>query len=44
MLRILKNLRKKDLLYLAGAILFIAAQVWLDLKMPDYMTEITQLV
>lgn len=44
MLRILKNLRKKDLLYLAGAILFIAVQVWLDLKMPDYMTEITQLV
>lgn len=27
-----------------AAIIFIVAQVWLDLKMPDYMNEITQLV
>lgn len=44
MLRIYKNLRKKDWLYIACAVVFIAAQVWLDLKMPDYMTEITSLV
>jgi ATP-binding cassette subfamily B protein len=27
-----------------GAVVFIVVQVWLDLKMPDYMTEITRLV
>ena len=44
MLRIFKNLKKSDLLCMLAAVFFIAAQVWLDLKMPDYMTEITQLV
>jgi ATP-binding cassette subfamily B protein len=43
-LRIFKNLGKKDWLCVCGAIVFIVTQVWLDLKMPDYMTEITQLV
>ena len=44
MLKLFKNLQKKD--YLWGLIAFglIAAQVWLELKMPDYMSEITQLV
>jgi ATP-binding cassette subfamily B protein len=44
MVRIFQNLRKKDLLYVLISVVFIAAQVWLDLKMPDYMTEITKLV
>lgn len=44
MLRIFKKLRKSDWLFLGGAVIFIALQVWLDLKMPEYMTEITQLV
>ena len=44
MLRIFKKLRKKDWLYIAIAVVFIATQVWLDLKMPDYMSEITQLI
>lgn len=44
MLRVFKNLRKKDLLYILISVVFIVVQVWLDLKMPDYMTEITQLV
>lgn len=44
MIRIFKKLRKKDWLYIALSVIFIAAQVWLDLKMPDYMSEITQLV
>ncbi|MBE6898996.1 MAG: ABC transporter ATP-binding protein, partial [Ruminococcaceae bacterium] len=44
MLRIFRNLKKKDCLLGCLAIVFIAAQVWLDLRMPDYMTEITQLV
>ena len=44
MLRIYKNLKKSDIICILVAIVFIAAQVWLDLKMPDYMTAITQLV
>ena len=44
MLRVFKNLTKSDLLCMFAAVFFIAAQVWLDLKLPDYMTEITQLV
>lgn len=44
MLRILKNLRAKDWGALGISMIFIVAQVWLDLKMPDYMRDITQLV
>ncbi|MBR5418657.1 ABC transporter ATP-binding protein [Candidatus Saccharibacteria bacterium] len=44
MLRILRNFRKIDFLLLAGGFLLIAAQVGLELKMPDYMSEITKLV
>ena len=35
---------KKEWTYFAVSILFILAQVWLDLKLPDYMSEITKLV
>ncbi len=44
MLRVYKYLKKKDILFVIVSVAFIAVQVWLDLKMPDYMTEITQLV
>lgn len=44
MLRIFKNLKKRDVLCMLASVAFIVAQVWLDLKMPDYMNEITQLV
>ncbi len=44
MIKLLKNLKKKDWLFVIVAFLLIASQVWLELKMPDYMTEITQLV
>ncbi len=44
MLRIFKNLKKSDIFCIIAAVGFIAAQVWLDLRLPDYMTEITQLV
>ncbi|MDO4730634.1 MAG: ABC transporter ATP-binding protein [Clostridia bacterium] len=44
MIRILKKLRKKDILLIIISIAFIAVQVWLDLKLPDYMSEITLLV
>lgn len=44
MIQLLKNLRKKDWIYASIGIILIAIQVWLELKMPDYMSEITQLV
>ena len=44
MLKILKTLRRRDWLLILLAVMFIVAQVWLDLKMPDYMQEITMLV
>ena len=44
MLKIFKNLKKEDWGYLGIGIIFIVLQVWLDLKMPDYMSEITLLV
>lgn len=44
MLRILKYLRKQEWLMICCSLLFIVGQVWLELKIPDYMSEITTLV
>ncbi len=44
MVKILKNMRARDWLLIAVSVVFITAQVWLDLKIPDYMSEITTLV
>ena len=44
MFKILKHLSKKQWLYIGISIVFIVGQVWLDLKMPDYMSAITTLV
>ena len=44
MLKLLKGFTKKDWLTILVGIVFIVAQVWLDLKLPDYMSRITVLV
>ncbi len=44
MLRIFQNLDRKERLFIVFAVVFIVLQVWLDLKLPDYMSEITVLV
>lgn len=44
MLKIFKNMKKKEVICLVICIAFIVVQVWLDLKMPDYMSKITELV
>ena len=41
---VFQNLKKTDWLLAAVCLAFIALQVWLDLKTPDYMAEITTLV
>ena len=44
MLKLLKNLEKKDWIYALICAVLVVIQVWLELKMPDYMSNITQLV
>lgn len=44
MLKLLKKLSAKDIVALVVALGFIVMQVWLDLTIPDYMSEITRLV
>jgi len=44
MLKIFKNLTKRDWGFVIVSLAFIILQVWLDLKLPDYMSEITRLV
>ncbi len=41
---IFKYLKKREWSMAVVSILFIVGQVWLDLKLPDYMQEITMLV
>ena len=43
MFRLLKRLKAAEWLQALVSLAFIVAQVWLDLKMPDYMSEITRL-
>lgn len=44
MIKIFKYLKSKDWALIFVSLLFIIAQVWLDLKLPDYMSDITVLV
>ena len=44
MLKILKNFEKKQWLFILIAFVFIVIQVWLELRIPDYMSGITTLV
>ncbi len=44
MLKILKYLKRNEWLMALLSLVFIVAQVWLDLKSPEYMAQITRLV
>ena len=44
MFKLLKNLRKKDILYAIICALLVVFEVFLELRMPDYMSNITKLV
>ena len=44
MFKLLKNATKKQWLLALVCLFLVIIQVWLELKMPDYMSEITQLV
>ncbi len=44
MIKLIRNLKKREWLLATVAIVFIITQVWLELTMPDYMSEITMLI
>lgn len=44
MIKLFRYLKLKEWLYFLISLVFIVAQVFLDLKLPDYMSEITTLV
>ncbi len=44
MIKLMKFFNKKDILNIIICIIFVIGSVWLELKMPDYMSEITILV
>lgn len=44
MIKIFKYLKYKEWIFVFISLLFIITQVWLDLKLPDYMSEITMLI
>ena len=44
MFKLIKNFKKKDWLIIIISIALIVMQVWLELKMPDYMSKVTVLV
>jgi len=44
MIKLLKDFNKKDICFILVSFILIVAQVWLELKMPDYMSSITRLV
>lgn len=44
MLKLLTRFNKKEIILSLICLVFIISQVWLDLKLPDYMSEITKLV
>ncbi len=44
MIRIFRHLKSKEWSLILISVVLITAQVWLDLKLPDYMNEITKLL
>ncbi len=44
MFKLFRNFNRKDIFFIIFAILLIVGQVWLDLRLPDYMSKITVLV
>ena len=44
MFKLLKKLTKKEVFYAIVCIILVSVHVWLELKVPDYMSSITQLV
>lgn len=44
MLKLLKNMRRKEIIMTLICIVLIVGQVYFDLRLPDYMTDLTSLI
>ena len=44
MIKMFREMTKKEVTFFVGSILFMILQVWLELKIPGYMSDITKLV
>ena len=44
MFKLLKNLRKREIILIIICFILVCGQVWLEIEMPEYMSEITMLV
>ena len=44
MIKMFREMTKKEVAFFTGSILFMILQVWLELKIPGYMSDITKLV
>ena len=44
MIKMFREMTKKEVAFFIGSILFMVLQVWLELKIPGYMSDITKLV
>ena len=44
MIKMFREMTKKEVAFFVGSILFMILQVWLELKIPGYMSDITKLV
>ena len=44
MIKLLKNMRRKEVLMVLLCTVLVAVQVYFDLRLPDYMTDLTTLI
>ncbi len=44
MIKLLKNMRRREVLMTLFCVVFVVGQVYFDLRLPDYMTELTMLI
>ena len=44
MLKLFKNMRRKEALMALICLVFVVGQIYFDLRLPDYMTELTMLI
>ena len=44
MIKLLKNMRRKEALMVLLCAVLVVAQVYFDLRLPDYMTDLTTLI
>ena len=44
MLKLMKNFNKKDIMVILACIIIMVFQVWIELRLPEYMSTITKLI